>query len=163
MKKFFVVLALLAAMFLSVGCSKNKIGGLTWSEKSPNYMNWNEAVIYCKNLNEGGYSDWRLPNIDELRTVIKNCPKTETDGECKVSEKNGRLSSDDWHPDDSCYCEIKKNNHGYYSKLGDDDNVWLWSSSTRSDDSVSAWGVDFGSGLVDGNFKFHYYSVRCVR
>ena len=27
---------------------------------------WNHAMSYCRNLNYGGYSDWRLPTSDEL-------------------------------------------------------------------------------------------------
>lgn len=44
--------------------------GLHWSNKAPRSMNWNDALNYCENLSESGYSDWRLPNIDELKTII---------------------------------------------------------------------------------------------
>jgi len=30
---------------------------------------WIEAINYCENLTLGGYSDWRLPNINELKTI----------------------------------------------------------------------------------------------
>ena len=50
-------------------------------------MTWNDALNYCKNLNEYSYSHWRLPNIDEVRGIIINCPKTEPNRKCKVSEK----------------------------------------------------------------------------
>ncbi len=139
-----------------------KIGNLIWSDRSSNTMNWSSAKQYCEDLTEGGYTDWRLPNIDELRTIIKNCSKTETGGQCKVSEKNGRLSSNDCQS--SCsYCEDRSNNGGYYSKFGDDDNVWLWSSSVLSDYSNFAWFVSFTSGGVSLNPKSGNFYVRCVR
>jgi len=141
----------------------SRTGHLEWSDRSSNEMNWNAAKQYCKKLSEGGYSDWRLPNIDELRTVIKNCPATEIGGECKVSNQNRRLSEGDWYPQGSCYCEERSNNSGYYSKLGDDDKVWLWSSSTRSDDTDFAWPVIFESGAVSYRYKSFDYYVRCVR
>ena len=49
-----------------------KIGRLYWSNKTANTMDWNNAINYCKNLNEGGFSDWRLPNINELKTILDN-------------------------------------------------------------------------------------------
>ena len=136
-----------------------KIGDLTWSSKADKEMNWNDAVAYCKNLNEGGYSDWRLPNIDELRTLIQNHPGTQSGGSCPISEKAGKLASSDWTED----CKGKVRNDRNFSKLGDTD--WLWSSSAPSN-SILAWGVNFYLGFVDTDAKYstHYtYSVRCVR
>ena len=34
--------------------------------KETKRMNWHDAKEYCKNLREDGYSDWRMPTIDEL-------------------------------------------------------------------------------------------------
>ena len=136
---------------------------LQWSNKTTRSMTWNDARRYCSNLSEGGHSDWRLPNIDELRMLIKNCPKTETGGECRVSEKNGRLSRGDSQPPSSCSCDYRENNGGYYSKLGDDNEVRLWSSSVQSDDSNAAWFVGFMDGYLNYYSKKYDFDVRCVR
>lgn len=143
-----------------------RIDNLQWSSRSAKKMNWNAAISYCENLTEDSHDDWRLPNIDELRTTVKNCPKTETGGECKVSEKDECLSwqqCGDERLKHSCFCEYKKNNGGYYSKLGDPDGVWLWSSSIVSDKPDSRWRIGCSSGFVihsDMAINFH---VRCVR
>ena len=138
------------------GNSGNNRSDERWSSKSKKMMNWYDAVDYCKNLNEDGHNDWRLPNIDELRTLIKNCPKTETGGQCKISEKNGCLSNSCWQPRGSCYCEDGAD----YSKLGD--TGWLWSSSTVSDKDT-VWYVTFRLGLIDGGYKSSSTYVRCIR
>ena len=137
-----------------------KIGSLYWSKRSRNAMNWNAAVKYCENLNEGGYSDWRLPTISELRTTIKNCSGSQSGGSCRVSDNC--LGSNCWS--DDCRCEYRENNGGYYSKLGgDDDKVWLWSSSVQSDGPNRRWVVSFGNGIVShSNVDYDNY-VRCVR
>ncbi len=40
-----------------------------------------DAIRYCEELVFGGYDDWKLPNIDEMRTVIRGNLPAETDGE----------------------------------------------------------------------------------
>ena len=137
--------------------------GLQWSKKSPNKITWNNAVAYCDNLNEDGYSDWRLPNIDELRTLVQNHPGTQTGGTCKISEKTGKLSPDDSTKD----CDGKRGED--FSKLGDKD--WLWSSTALTgssrfvDYSTFVWCINFSNGKINNTgktFLWGYY-VRCVR
>lgn len=110
------------------------------------------AVNCCKDLNAGGFNDWRLPNIDELRTVIKNSPETEIGGECKANDQNGEFST--------CHCEGRINEealerrgeggnkhlkYGYYSKLlpesqnGSHEKFSIWSSS-RHVYPYNSWG-----------------------
>ena len=31
---------------------------------------WLAAITHCEELSHGGYSDWRLPNINELRSIV---------------------------------------------------------------------------------------------
>lgn len=33
-------------------------------------LEWSEAIDYCEDLNLAGHSDWRLPNINELHTLV---------------------------------------------------------------------------------------------
>lgn len=139
---------------------------LQWSKRSAKAMDWNDAVNYCETLNEGNHNDWKLPKIGELRTLIKNCPKTELNGVCKIGKKNC-LSLDCFEKlSGYCSCEYKDKNSGYYSKLKDGSDIWLWSSSSLSESQYSKyrWYVNFDDGGV-GEYKADADNlyVRCVR
>ena len=44
--------------------------GLTWSRKDNGAdVDWREATAYCSKSQLGGYKDWRLPTIEELRGI----------------------------------------------------------------------------------------------
>jgi hypothetical protein len=45
-----------------------------------------DAIRYCDELVIGGYDDWKLPDIDELRTIIRGNTDTETGGDCPITE-----------------------------------------------------------------------------
>ena len=38
----------------------------TYSQPSINFYTYYNALLYCYNLAEGGYSDWRMPTVDEI-------------------------------------------------------------------------------------------------
>lgn len=45
--------------------------GLTWQKATaPGTYTWKEALAYCESLNLAGYTDWRLPNINELNSLV---------------------------------------------------------------------------------------------
>jgi hypothetical protein len=46
--------------------------GLTWQKASSSGNTWEQALTYCESLNLGGHTDWRLPTIKELRSLVEN-------------------------------------------------------------------------------------------
>jgi hypothetical protein len=47
--------------------------GLMWQQGEGGFMNWETALSYCENLvfpENQGYDDWRLPNINELQSLV---------------------------------------------------------------------------------------------
>ena len=48
--------------------------GLMWTRNgniADKYMSWDKAMSWARNLNYGGYRDWRLPTVDELASFAK--------------------------------------------------------------------------------------------
>ncbi len=61
---------------LGNGVIKDTTTGLMWTQKDSyvdlgKSLSWNEANDYIKKLPSGGYSDWRLPTIAELKTIYE--------------------------------------------------------------------------------------------
>ena len=48
--------------------------GLMWTRNANllSYTNWTTAIDYCNDLTYGGYSDWRMPNILELKSLLED-------------------------------------------------------------------------------------------
>ena len=113
-------------------------------------MSWSPATEHCQNLTLGGMTDWRLPTIGELRTLVRGCPDTETDGSCNVVD-DGCLSSNCQNgscggcvykdgPADGCYWPV--------DILGT--CTWYWSSSFVEDPgSDCAWYIEYHLAYVN--------------
>ena len=41
-------------------------GGCNWDAA----MTWNNAIDYCEALNYAGFTDWRLPNVNEMHSIV---------------------------------------------------------------------------------------------
>jgi len=55
------------------GTITDNLTGLMWTKNANllgGYKTWQEALDYCNDLTLGGYSDWRLPNVNELESLI---------------------------------------------------------------------------------------------
>jgi len=155
---------------------KDSESKLIWSPRAgtieqPGYV-WalyiEDAKKYCESLKEGGFTNWRLPTIDELRTLVVNCPKLETGGTCKVSEKKHCISADCYN-ESSCLCEGESSSD-IFSKFGYERYAQYWSSSSGAFEySYRNWLIElegyanvFTFDPFDG-YNDHYASVRCVR
>jgi len=129
-----------------------------------NYYEWDFAEIYCAGLTWDGYSDWRLPDIDQLRSLIRGCTDTETGGACGVTD--GCLDASCW--DDACEgCSGSgpgPDGAFWPSEISGNNNHWYWSSSAVANAGGDAWNVGFGSGNVNSAYGgVPSYNARCIR
>jgi len=55
--------------------------GLMWQQGEGGQMMWEDAITYCEGLSLAGFTDWRLPNKNELNSIIdyeKRLPAIDT-------------------------------------------------------------------------------------
>ncbi len=147
--------------------------GLTWQVSPPTNSysyTWGEAMSYCDSLSLGGHSDWHLPTIGELRTLIRGCPATEDGGSCNVEEGDCLVWS---CLDDSCSGCSSKDGPGeggmYWPDGVEGACCSYWSSAPVEDLDYYAWSVHFGIGSVYAGYVIYGVGgsnvthVRCVR
>lgn len=51
----------------------DQVTGLSWTDDKSaktDEMTLEEAIAFCKNIKQGGYTDWRVPSNKEIRTII---------------------------------------------------------------------------------------------
>jgi hypothetical protein len=157
--------------------------GLCWQDPQREAYDMDEgglepadAVRYCEQVAFGGHADWRLPTIEELRTLVRGNPPTEADGECPL--RNDSVSSD--MNDPACLpaaeyggpgiggCYWPPELTGNCKKLdpASQGHPLEYASSTRcpGPDVVGWYGtIMFENGAVCWNHINTFADVRCVR
>lgn len=148
-------------------CVKDNVTGLVWEGKTASglraggssYTNYDLAygtqanaatntygyVAYVNSIALCGYTDWRLPSVEELLTLVDygmGIPNSR-DSEGISSSTKGRINTE-WFP----------NSH-YFDDL-------YWASTPRYSNS-SAGFVDFYNGLSSGQDRNVAMHVRLVR
>jgi hypothetical protein len=115
------------------GTVTDNLTGLIWLKNANSLSGstiWASALSYCNNLEAGGYTDWRLPNINELHSLV------DLSGESNPALLDG-------HPFTNVVCE------GYV----------YWSSTTHESFSYSnAFRADMGYGYVGIDGKDIFYN-----
>ncbi len=137
--------------------------GLMWQNGDESNFEWVQAKSYCQDLDWGGYSDWRLPTISELRTLIRGCSETETGGPCGITDSC--LNSDDcWNKAcTGCTGWGGPGPGGYYRPgvlTGDGWRYWSSSADLGMNNFVYGVDIDYPQIIIK---KGQHDNARCVR
>lgn len=126
-------------------------------------INWVDSMAYCSGLDEDGATDWYMPNVDEVRTIIKGCESTATGGACTIVDGSPDTMYSEAcdgcglfaGPADSCYWP------DHFSGLCPA-SMWLWTSSESVDPGFPFF-FDPSAGRLGRTFDTLSMGVRCVR
>lgn len=107
---------------------------------TPSTKRWDtQAIPDCEALEYAGHTDWRLPNVKELASIVNYGNWSPSIGEATVGTSGTGAP----------FLNTQSDNY--------------WSSTTYAVSATSAWLVYFGSGSVNINSKTGSNYVRCVR
>jgi uncharacterized protein DUF1566 len=127
--------------------------GLLWENPhmdAPAGISWSSSSAYCANMELGDFNDWRMPIIDELRTLVRDCPGTEPGGDCGVTQSC--LGSEcAGSACDGCTLLGGPGGDGCYWNTdleGICEETVYWSSSSVEDQTDHHWGIMFDTGAV---------------
>ena len=138
--------------------------GIVWSRDMAyaDEMSYIDAAQICREMTQAGISQWRLPTIDEIRTILAS-DVLGTGGTCHVTDECYMISSEDCY--DSEICEtgtaIESAFHDYtFMVSGTMTGEW------EGEQTLSSWKVNFGSGAIESHEGEYIYvtpSLRCVK
>jgi hypothetical protein len=146
---------------------KDPDNDIIWSSRvmfSSDSVSIENAAKGCRELSSNGSKQWRLPTIDEIRTLVSD-PKIKNGGECQVAK--------DCIKAEECFDEVKCTVDGEYAiESGLRDYGILLSGTPVEVESVddvgynydSLWQINTSYGAVtyDSSFDGIASVVRCV-
>ncbi len=172
---FLTTISILTCIFVAVGCHSiefecvgdgvwlDEESGLCWEKVAIDYdVLFVEAELFCGSMTTNGYHDWRLPTIDEQRTLVVGCPPIEEGGSCGVHD--GSSDPDYLYGCDGCgYLEGP--NDGYYLRpeLDGTCDKGVWTSSRKDGTSRTYWSISFANGSINSRGPMNSGQIRCVR
>ncbi|MCP4214004.1 MAG: DUF1566 domain-containing protein [bacterium] len=148
--------------------------GLTWMKAdSGKKMTWEQALKYAENVEVAGKSDWRLPNVKELQSIVDYSRAPD------ARDKKSRAAAIDpvfrltemesWHWSSTTHIETRG---GYYVCFGQGLSAWVYQGRKMNAHGAGAVRSDpkngdpaqypQGKGPQGDEIRIYNY-VRCVR
>lgn len=152
-------------------CVTDKLTGLTWV-RDPSTINsatklpWSSALYIVGSGNWCGYSDWRVPNINEFRSLLNyaysnssawlmygtgDSTSPNCDGACFINISNNRYWTSTTNPSNISSALCLDIQGGGYSNFPKDGTVEDWDPIPRYD--CAAWAVRGGRQLKRAKIK----------
>ena len=126
------------------GTITDKSTGLMWAQSDGAVkMDWKHALYYAENSTLANFSDWRLPNVKELQSIVDYSYSPNATDASKTGPAINKMFS----------CTPITN------EAGDSDYGYYWTSTsahfTTGEPYYYAWYVAFGMAVNDEGEDFH--------
>jgi len=146
----------------SDGTVTDQNSGLSWQQQDDGIgHNWQEAIAYCEGLDLAGKTDWRLPNIKELQSIVdytRHDPAIDP-AAFTLSDPEGWFWSSTTHGDATSAAA-----YICFGKCDSKDGVDTHGAGAQRADPKSGDPADYPDfgGAQDDDVRIYNYS-RCVR
>ncbi len=111
-------------MWSRINIGQKWLNGECYGEASA--LDWKQAQESCKIFNLAGFRDWRLPSIEELRTLVQQNKAGYSCSENMLFKPTERAWGDYW----------SSSFHSYF-----DDNTFVWYLNFNSTESSNSWEI----------------------
>lgn len=131
---------------------------LEWWMRSTGRISLESAGSFCSESLLCGQRDWHLATIDELRTLVRNCPATEPRGACGISDS---CTSSECLSEACAGCGSRGGTGGYCNGQVDIRSEIIVSAT--SDATGWKWAIDCATGSITRVEAMDFGEGRCVR
>lgn len=139
---------------------EDTVHDLAWALAIPEEpMNQDDAWDWCESLSFPPYSGWRVPTIEELRTLVIDCPATALGGACGVLDDCTDPATCGDAACDGCATYGGGINGCYWPFVGQECLQALWSTTASPS---GFWSISFAQGAPMTFPGDYLLSVRCV-
>ena len=114
-------------------------------------MTFEKALAYCDDLEESGHNDWRLPELQEIKSIDELCVEEENSDFCAVTD------SCEW---DGCETELCGKCVKYEENF---DFGSFWTKTPLHGEKVSVFAIEPEKTETIAASKNEKHFVKCVR
>ncbi len=101
------------------GTVEDKATGLIWQQAdSSAKLNWEEALNHCGELNFAGRTDWRLPNVKELQSIVDYTRSPKTSNSAAIDPIFKVTNPESYYWSSTTHLDGPKPSHASYVAFG---------------------------------------------
>ncbi len=127
--------------------------GLGWLVRTTDgLMNRAEAAAFCESLSVHGLADWRLPTIDEARSLAAGCEDTAPGGSCPLADPVCLAASCGFSSGECESCKAHSGPHGGSGDFCRAEVTICLTMHTSSSCADCGTPGEWAYGVINGNF-----------
>jgi hypothetical protein len=137
--------------------------GISWQAYTTGLQSWSEAKAFCEGLGSAPVDKWRMPTIEELRSLVFGCSTTAAGGVCPIATGCGVGCM--VQPCEGCGAFSGPGpGNSYLGAAFFENTGGSWSTATfDSNGDDMAFVLNVANGALQARATIGSFTARCVR